>query len=1068
MFMFLSVQSVQAVWWNSSWNYSRQINVTSTSEDLTDFQVRIKLNLTDAYNDGKLQDDCDDIRFVDSTNNELDFYTAYCNIIGENSIFWVKLNLTKDVTKTIYMYYGNPEVSSASNYSALFEPLLIFLAEDTNVHKVTVLNMTNNSIDSRNCPQRILTGSIDYADDIEYLYIASYGASNVYRIKVNSSGFSGSFIALSGNNDGSDQGMHYSEEKDQYWVGSYDGGDRVYRYDADGSNQFIYDVCNWDHPRHVYFNDYENKLYVGRNDGTDIAIARCNYDDTNCEYSSSSVSGRHDLYSHEDGTISFIRQSDYSTNGVHHSNWDFTNDSYIGGYSHDFDYDPVTEKYYVLNLSGSPDHVYCQRMDGSGYENIALDSNYYRSIAISERGRKFTNPSPDYIVGLEIEFEDTIPPEITVISPKNVTYGSSILDFNVSLNEDGDWCGFSYDGQTNTTMTKYNNTYFTYTKTPISEGQHNITYWCNDTAGNMNSTSIYFSIEYCNPVSYDWDISTDIICEDKNITLSEDSNINIFNGSLTLINSSVWLNVSGKVKITVYSNGSINITNSSIDSLNDRYSFIVNETSNFSMVNSNISRCYNIEIYTTVDKFTNNYIYDSYTGVSFYNSDNNTISHNTIKKFKNEGMYFYNSNNNNISYNIIEYVYNPDWSTTDSSFIHIRYSNNNGLFGNIMYSDETNINLYSRMVWNGIFVDNSNYNTIINNHLSNVHVYTTRIYYSDNTTIRNHVVNNTYGDGIILSNSNYCNITNYTVNTFEFGLYCAGQYNRIENMHATNGSQLAGSGIRIDRSNNYFRNITVEDSNRGFDIWARGETSHTDNNTLIDIRLINNTDGIEFNRGISKGTVKDNIIIDGIIDSKEHDIISQTTGYVNNTFLNVTFNKSSTIITNGVITVKWYFDCRVISFLNHPLENANVTITNNKDIMVFNGLTDSNGYIQRQNLTEYIENSSGKFYDTNYTIYVTKSKYKPYNSEFNLTTNTQLTIRMQIIKIIECIDNETLMSKTYYTHNIDGKTITDVREEYIKCRNGCLNNECVIGKQNSSLILLVVAVFIFIMSSIVL
>ncbi|MBU2523167.1 MAG: hypothetical protein KKE23_02660, partial [Nanoarchaeota archaeon] len=92
--------------------------------------------------------------------------------------------------------------------------------------------------------------------------------------------------------------------------------------------------------------------------------------------------------------------------------------------------------------------------------------------------------------------EDTTPPQITIISPENIIYSNSTIDFNVSLNEEGDWCGFSLDNAANVSMTKFNDTYFNYTQTDLTEGGHNITFSCNDTAGNMNTTALrYFSVD---------------------------------------------------------------------------------------------------------------------------------------------------------------------------------------------------------------------------------------------------------------------------------------------------------------------------------------------------------------------------------------------------------------------------------------------------------------------------------------------------------------------------------------------------------------------------------------------
>ncbi len=94
---------------------------------------------------------------------------------------------------------------------------------------------------------------------------------------------------------------------------------------------------------------------------------------------------------------------------------------------------------------------------------------------------------------------DIIPPIITVISPiDGWTYDTTIVHFNVSLNEDGDWCGLSLNGEENVTMTQFNDTYFNFTNLSMTDQtDHEVLFSCNDTSGNMNSTSvvIYFTVD---------------------------------------------------------------------------------------------------------------------------------------------------------------------------------------------------------------------------------------------------------------------------------------------------------------------------------------------------------------------------------------------------------------------------------------------------------------------------------------------------------------------------------------------------------------------------------------------
>ncbi len=89
----------------------------------------------------------------------------------------------------------------------------------------------------------------------------------------------------------------------------------------------------------------------------------------------------------------------------------------------------------------------------------------------------------------EIEFENTTAdataPIITIGEPDNTTYNTQTIWFNVTLDEDGDWCGYSMNGTSNITMTNstgnWNNE-----MSNVDENHHNVSFCCNDTMGNMN------------------------------------------------------------------------------------------------------------------------------------------------------------------------------------------------------------------------------------------------------------------------------------------------------------------------------------------------------------------------------------------------------------------------------------------------------------------------------------------------------------------------------------------------------------------------------------------------------
>ncbi|MFO8018923.1 MAG: DUF2341 domain-containing protein [Promethearchaeia archaeon] len=103
-------------WWDNNWQYRVPIDINSTSEEnLTDYQVRIDINLTEWIDAEYLNETGSDIRFTDvSGQEELDFWIENSNLTDGNSTIWVNIPSLTENTE-IYMYMGNPDAISKSN-----------------------------------------------------------------------------------------------------------------------------------------------------------------------------------------------------------------------------------------------------------------------------------------------------------------------------------------------------------------------------------------------------------------------------------------------------------------------------------------------------------------------------------------------------------------------------------------------------------------------------------------------------------------------------------------------------------------------------------------------------------------------------------------------------------------------------------------------------------------------------------------------------------------------------------------------------------------------------------------
>ena len=89
---------------------------------------------------------------------------------------------------------------------------------------------------------------------------------------------------------------------------------------------------------------------------------------------------------------------------------------------------------------------------------------------------------------------DTIAPKITVFSPKNMTYDSNIISTEFKFEELFSKCSYMLDGQDNVTITG------NMTLAGLVNGEHNITFYATDTAGNTGSSeTVYFTIAMPEP-----------------------------------------------------------------------------------------------------------------------------------------------------------------------------------------------------------------------------------------------------------------------------------------------------------------------------------------------------------------------------------------------------------------------------------------------------------------------------------------------------------------------------------------------------------------------------------------
>jgi len=129
--------------WNTTWNdnnfkYRKPITLSTTSS-LTDYQIKITTDTSSLVSAGKMQSDCDDIRFMDFNGTVLNYWIeSGCN--SASTSIWIKVPEISSSGNTIYMYYGNSSVSVASSGANTFIVFDNFEGSDTWTYSETHTN----------------------------------------------------------------------------------------------------------------------------------------------------------------------------------------------------------------------------------------------------------------------------------------------------------------------------------------------------------------------------------------------------------------------------------------------------------------------------------------------------------------------------------------------------------------------------------------------------------------------------------------------------------------------------------------------------------------------------------------------------------------------------------------------------------------------------------------------------------------------------------------------------------------------------------------------------------------
>ncbi len=104
---------------DANWQYRQPVTIdnTSNSNELSDYQVRLKITSSNSDFWSNIESSGDSIRFADSDKSTLlDFWLHDFDYSGQSAEIWIEVpTIEASSSETIYLYYGNSSASSLSN-----------------------------------------------------------------------------------------------------------------------------------------------------------------------------------------------------------------------------------------------------------------------------------------------------------------------------------------------------------------------------------------------------------------------------------------------------------------------------------------------------------------------------------------------------------------------------------------------------------------------------------------------------------------------------------------------------------------------------------------------------------------------------------------------------------------------------------------------------------------------------------------------------------------------------------------------------------------------------------------
>ncbi len=136
-------------WFDEAWHYRRAVVISNDGTSLSYYQVLIKLDINN-FVFSRAKPDGSDVRFTHSDGTtELKFWIESWDNLNRLAYVWVRVPAVSPGDTPIYLYYGNPEASSASDGNSTFDSFddnWIFNSEGSNQSVEPAIQQTTEEV----------------------------------------------------------------------------------------------------------------------------------------------------------------------------------------------------------------------------------------------------------------------------------------------------------------------------------------------------------------------------------------------------------------------------------------------------------------------------------------------------------------------------------------------------------------------------------------------------------------------------------------------------------------------------------------------------------------------------------------------------------------------------------------------------------------------------------------------------------------------------------------------------------------------------------------------------------